>query len=88
MAVRLAHGPVGVLDTGNGELTVIPGTALSSAAWLRMGWLGESHRLVIIAGLTADSGFVHFGDWQPGETRLTLAPPSAMLATELPNDVP
>ena len=88
MAVRLAHGPVGVLNTGDGELTVIAGTALSNAAWLKIGWQGESHRLVIIAGLTADSGFVQFGDWQPGETRLTLAPPSVNYAQELPNDVP
>jgi hypothetical protein len=88
MAVRLAGGPVGVLDTGNGALTVIPGTALSSAAWLKFGWLGESHRLVIIAGLKANSGFAQFGDWQPGETRLTLAPPSVNYAQELPNDVP
>jgi hypothetical protein len=88
MAVRLAHGPVGVLNTGNGELTVIAGTALSNAAWLKIGWQGESHRLVIIAGLKANSGFVQFGDWQPGETRLRLAPPSVMYATELPNDVP
>jgi len=88
MAVRLAGGPVGVLDTGTGALTVIPGTALSNAAWLKIGWLGETHRLVIIAGLKANSGFVQFGDWQPGETRLTLAPPSNLSATELPNVVP
>jgi hypothetical protein len=88
MAVRLAGGPVGVLDTGNGALTVIPGTALSSAAWLKLGWLGESHRLVIIAGLKANSGFAQFGDWQPGETRLTVAPPSIEYASELPNDIP
>jgi hypothetical protein len=88
MAVRLAGGSVGVLDTSTGELTVIPGTALSSAAWLKIGWLGESHRLVIIAGLKANSGFAQFGDWQPGETRLTLAPSSIELATTLPNDYP
>jgi hypothetical protein len=88
MAVRLAHGPVGVLDTGNGELTVIPGTALSNAAWLKIGWLGETHRLVIIAGLKADPGATQFGYWEPGQTRLTLSPPSALSATELPNVIP
>jgi hypothetical protein len=88
MAVRLAHGPVGVLDTGNGELTVIPGTALSNAAWLKIGWLGETHRLVIIAGQQANPGATQFGYWQPGQTRLTLAPPSNLVSTELPYDVP
>jgi hypothetical protein len=88
MAVRLAHGPVGVLDTGNGELTVIPGTALSNAAWLKIGWLGGTHRLVIIAGLQADPGATQFGYWQPGQTRLTLAPPSTLNATELPDVIP
>jgi hypothetical protein len=82
MAVRLAGGPVAVLDTGNGELTVIPGTALSSAAWLRMGWLGESHRLVIIAGLQANPNIAEFGYWQPGDTRLTVAPPGSPSFTD------
>jgi hypothetical protein len=43
---------------------------------------------VIIAGLKANSGFAQFGDWQPGETRLTVAPPSIEYASELPNDIP
>jgi len=88
MAVRLAHGPVGVLDTGNGKLTVIPGTALSNAAWLEIGWLGGTHRLVIIAGVHADPGATQFGYWQPGQTRLTLAPPSTLSSTELPDVIP
>jgi hypothetical protein len=86
MAVRLASGPVGVLDSGNGTLTVIPGTALSSAAWLKIGWLGESHRLVIITGLKANPGVTQFGYWQPGQTRLTVDPPT--YAEDLQDDIP
>jgi hypothetical protein len=86
MAVRLAGGPVGVLDTGNGALTVIPGTALSSTAWLKFGWLGESHRLVIITGLKANSGVTQFGYWQPGQTRLTVDPPG--YSEDLKDDIP
>jgi hypothetical protein len=86
MAVRMAGGPVGVLDTGNGALTAIPGTALSSAAWLKIGWLGGSHRLVIITGLKANSGVTQFGYWQPGQTRLTVDPPG--YAEDLQDDIP
>lgn len=86
MAVRLASGPVGVLDSGNGTLTVIPGTALSSAAWLKIGWLGESHRLVIITGLKANPGVTQFGYWQPGQTRLTVDPPT--YSEDLQDDIP
>jgi hypothetical protein len=86
MAVRLADGPVGVLDTGTGALTVIPGTALSSATWLRFGWLGASHRFVIIAGLRANPGVAQYGYWQPGQSRLTVSPPN--LDPEISNAVP
>jgi hypothetical protein len=81
LAVRVASG-VGVLETGNGTLTVIPGTALSSAAWFKFGWLSGSHRLIIIAGPnpagldpSVSTVPLQLGYWQPGDNRLTVAAP-------------
>jgi WD40 repeat protein len=86
LAVRLAHGPVSVLDTSNGALTEIPGTALSGAVSLVLGWPGDGHRLVIIIWPKADPGVIQLGYWQPGERRLTVAAPSNY-GSELPDQL-
>jgi hypothetical protein len=81
LAVRTASG-VSVLDTSTGVLTAIPGTDLNSSVWFKFGWLAGSHRLIVIAGpnpatliptlyrITSQLGY-----WDPGDTRLTVAPP-------------
>jgi hypothetical protein len=87
LALRLARG-VGVLGTGTGTPTVIPGTALNSAAWLKFGWLGGTHRLIVIAAPKDNPGAVQFGYWTPGNTRLTVAPATPGEVEELPETLP
>lgn len=73
LAMQLPGGKLSVLDTISGVLTVIPGTALSDAAWQHFGWLGGGHRLIVTAGLNAQPGPAQVAYWQPGDTQLRIA---------------
>lgn len=86
LAAMLTDGSVGVLDTATGALTVIPGTAISSPADLTLGWLGQSHRLMVTA--TFSHTALQFGYWQPGATHLFVATGTTADAEELDFSLP
>jgi hypothetical protein len=46
---------------------------LSQAEWLRFGWLGAGHRLILTAGPASTVGPVQVAHWQPGDRRLRVA---------------
>ncbi len=73
LAVQPPGGGLSVVDTATGVLTVIPGTALSAAAWQAFGWLDGGHRLIVAAGPNNQPGVAQVASWQPGETRLSIA---------------
>jgi hypothetical protein len=74
LAVQLsASQGLAVLNTGSGELTTIPGTALSSAEWLNFSWRESGHQLVISDGPNAQPGPMQIASWEPGATRLRTA---------------
>jgi hypothetical protein len=75
LAVRLTDQQLAVYDTSSGELTVIPGTALSNNDWQTFSWLNGSHTLVVAAGpgRGGTTGPDQIAYWQPGDTRLRIA---------------
>lgn len=62
-----------MLDTVSNVLTVIPGTALSTAEWQHFDWLNGGHQLIVTAGPNTQPGPAQVGYWQPGDTRLRIA---------------
>jgi hypothetical protein len=73
IAVQRPGGQVSVIDTSSGALTVIPGTALSSAAWHDLSWLNGGHQLIVTAGPNNQTGPAQLAYWQPGDTHLSIA---------------
>jgi len=78
LAVRLTDQQLAVYDTSSGELTVIPGTALSNNDWQTFSWLNGSPTLVVAAGpgrddTTGPAGPDQIAYWQPGDSRLRIA---------------
>jgi hypothetical protein len=71
LAVLPQRGPLGVLDTATGAVTLISGSAVSDPTTLTFGWLGESHRLVVSDQLNHVAAQI--GYWQPGRSRLWVA---------------
>ena len=72
LAVVLPSGLLGVLNTSTGALTVIPGTAVSSAEAQTLRWQNGGHRLIITTGLANGTGPVQIACWQPGQSRLRV----------------
>jgi hypothetical protein len=73
LAVGLPGRELEVFGTGSRTLTVVPGTALSSAEWENVGWQPGGHRLVIAAGPNSTVGPAQLAYWQPGDAALRVA---------------
>jgi hypothetical protein len=82
LAALLKGGSLGVLDIATGALTVIPGTAIRSPVNLTFAWLGQSHRLMVIATFNSHVA-IQFGYWQPGANHLWVATGTTADAEEL-----
>ena len=67
-------GALGVVDTGTGAFTVLPGTVLRFSIEMSFSWQPEGHRLIILAAPgNSTSNTTQVGYWDPGDTRLRVA---------------
>jgi RNA polymerase sigma-70 factor (sigma-E family) len=72
IAMQRPGGNISIFDTASGTLTVIPGTALSTAEWQHFSWLDGGHQLIVTAGPGNQSGPAQLASWRPGDTHLTI----------------
>jgi hypothetical protein len=73
LAVQLPSGQLAALNTSTGALTVIQGTAVSSADWQQFSWRDGGDELVVTAGPNGATGPMQIAYWHPRDGRLRVA---------------